>query len=169
MEKFVFPYINETSIRKTALRKNPIYDQVYTFWSKVIIMELFPYITIIVLNSFIVIKIHESLKFRGRFDRTSNHVEVGDRNRITEETNGLRRDKEIVQLRVIRPRARQVIVFIKLIKKAPFSYLFFEHIFKLQKVHTWNIFLLKWKVEIFNFNLLKLQILNVLKDKYIAL
>jgi hypothetical protein len=115
MEKFVFPYINETAIRKTSLRKNPIYDQVYTFWSKVIVMEFIPYVTIIVLNSFIVIKIYESLKFRGRFDRTGtgNHIELGERNRALEEGISLKRDKEILQLRVLRPRARQDISFLK--------------------------------------------------------
>ena len=70
LETYIFPYINETSIRKTSLRKNPLYDHLYTFWSKVIVLEFIPYMTIIILNAFIVTKIYESLKFRGRFDRT---------------------------------------------------------------------------------------------------
>ena len=49
---------------KTSLRVNPYYAQYYIFWCKVIFMELIPYITIISLNTWIVLDIFKSYKFR---------------------------------------------------------------------------------------------------------
>ena len=37
---------------KTTLRKNPYYVRFYVFWSKVIFMELLPYILLIGLNGY---------------------------------------------------------------------------------------------------------------------
>ena len=60
METYVFTFTNETAIRETELRKNPLYESYYTFWSKMVVMEIIPYSTIIVLNAFIVWKIVKS-------------------------------------------------------------------------------------------------------------
>ena len=62
METYVFTFTNETAIRETELRKNPLYESYYTFWSKMVVMEIIPYSTIIVLNAFIVWKIVKSSK-----------------------------------------------------------------------------------------------------------
>ena len=106
METYIFPYNNETDVRQTAMRKNHHYEQLYTFWSKLFIMEIIPYVTIIVLNAFIVIKIYESLKFRGRFDRTQ--VETESRRRCSDDASSIRQelDSISVQARMARPRAR---------------------------------------------------------------
>ena len=55
---------NYTMLCKTSLRVNPYYAQYYIFWCKVIFMELIPYITIISLNTWIVLDIFKSYKFR---------------------------------------------------------------------------------------------------------
>ena len=48
----------------TALRNNDIYVSVYVVWSKLILTELVPYFTILILNSFIIVKIIKSARFR---------------------------------------------------------------------------------------------------------
>jgi len=55
---------NYTMLCKTSLRLNPYYAQYYIFWCKAIFMELIPYITIISLNTWIVLDIFKSYKFR---------------------------------------------------------------------------------------------------------
>ena len=67
-------------------------------------MELIPYVTIIILNAFIVTKIYESLKFRGKFDRTQNEVE--SRRRGSEVSIRLDLDSALLHSRMSRPRAR---------------------------------------------------------------
>ena len=53
-------FTNETAIRQTTLRLHPVYEQYYTFWSKMVVMEFVPYTTLIVLNAVIVWKIAKS-------------------------------------------------------------------------------------------------------------
>ena len=60
LDTYVFPFTNETQIRETALRLHPDYEHYYTFWSKMIVMEMMPYATLIVLNAVIVWKIAKS-------------------------------------------------------------------------------------------------------------
>ncbi|CAM6054402.1 unnamed protein product [Sphagnum tenellum] len=62
----VDPVTNETFVTGSSLRKNPHYVSIYIFWSKFVLIELLPYLTIIVLNSFIVVKIVRSSRFRLR-------------------------------------------------------------------------------------------------------
>ena len=54
-------------VQGTALRDNPKYIKYYIFWSKFIIVELIPYVTILLLNSKIIHKIYKSHTFRKRF------------------------------------------------------------------------------------------------------
>jgi len=103
-ENYIFPYNNETSVQETDLRNNPHYHQLYTVWSKFLIMEIIPYVTIIILNAFIVTKIYESLKFRGRFGRAQGEAE--SRRRGSEDGNSIRQDSISIQTRMSRPRAR---------------------------------------------------------------
>ena len=57
---FSFTFTNETAIRQTTLRLHPVYEKYYTFWSKMVVMEFVPYISLIVLNAVIVWKINKS-------------------------------------------------------------------------------------------------------------
>ena len=68
----VDPYTNETVIVGTEMRQNPIYTQVYVVWSKLILTDLVPYFVIMVLNSFIVVKIVKSSRFRAKILRNRN-------------------------------------------------------------------------------------------------
>ena len=56
----------------TSLRQNPIYTSVYVVWSKLILTDLVPYFIILVLNSFIVVKIVKSSKFRAKILESRN-------------------------------------------------------------------------------------------------
>jgi hypothetical protein len=56
----VDPETNNTAIVGTELRQNPLYMSIYLVWSKLILTELVPYFTILILNSFIVVKIIQS-------------------------------------------------------------------------------------------------------------
>ena len=51
------------------LRKNPIYVNVYVVWSKIIFIEIIPYIAIVIMNIFIITKITKSTRFRRKFQR----------------------------------------------------------------------------------------------------
>jgi hypothetical protein len=51
---------NMTVIVGTEMRQNPLYMSIYLVWSKLILTELVPYFTILILNSFIVVKIVQS-------------------------------------------------------------------------------------------------------------
>jgi len=66
----------------------------------VIILELFPYITIIILNAFIVTKIYESMRFRGRFDHPDGPVRQREGKRVQQQEN------ETSPRPAARPRAR---------------------------------------------------------------
>ena len=63
---------NETEIVATSLRQDPIYTSVYVVWSKLILTDLVPYFIILVLNSFIVVKIVKSSKFRAKILESRN-------------------------------------------------------------------------------------------------
>ena len=56
----------------TELRQNPVYTSVYVVWSKLILTDLVPYFIILVLNSFIVIKIVKSSRFRAKILEARN-------------------------------------------------------------------------------------------------
>ncbi len=56
-----------SGVRSTQLRSNNDYITFYIFWSKFLIVEMIPYITIIVLNARILTKIWKSTQFRKRF------------------------------------------------------------------------------------------------------
>lgn len=58
---------NVTVVSGSALRSNPIYVTYYIFWSKFILIEVIPYLIILVLNSLIIGKIWKSTQFRKRF------------------------------------------------------------------------------------------------------
>ena len=65
---FEFYYDGEEGrIAMSALRTNDAYITYYVFWSKFIFIEIIPYFTIIVLNSFIIYKIYRSTQFRKSF------------------------------------------------------------------------------------------------------
>ena len=58
---------DKEEIVMVAFRREPAYITYYIFWSKFILVELIPYVTIIVLNSMIMHKIHSSKKFQSKF------------------------------------------------------------------------------------------------------
>ena len=64
---FFQDFNNKVYVKSSALRQNEIYVTYYIFWSKFILVEVIPYVTIVVLNSAIVRKIWKSSKFRRRF------------------------------------------------------------------------------------------------------
>merc|ERR1719471_1208689 len=69
-EKKVVTLENGTQVTRlegTGLRSNQEYITYYIFWSKFLLVEMIPYITIIVLNSMILGKIWKSTQFRKRF------------------------------------------------------------------------------------------------------
>ena len=53
---------NYTELCKTSIGMNAYYKTVYVFWSKVIFMELIPYVVIISLNGCIISSILKSNK-----------------------------------------------------------------------------------------------------------
>ena len=59
----VDPDTNHTVIVGTEMRQNPIYMPYYLVWSKLILTELVPYFTILILNSFIIVKIIQSSRY----------------------------------------------------------------------------------------------------------
>ena len=61
--------IGKTVIESTDLRQNPLYISLYVFWSKLILVELIPYISIVIMNIFIIIKLSRSNTFRQSFKR----------------------------------------------------------------------------------------------------
>ena len=103
-EHYIFPFDNQTSVQRTSMRKNAHYHLLYTVWSKFLILEIIPYVTIITLNAFIVTKIYESLKFRGKFEKVQGDAEV----RRKGSDISIRQDLDSVspQTRMNRPRAR---------------------------------------------------------------
>ena len=73
------PQTNETIIVGTAMRNNPYYATYYVVWSKLILTDLVPYFIIILANSFIVVKIVKSSRFRARIVRNRNKTTVLNR------------------------------------------------------------------------------------------
>ena len=63
---------NETVIVGTPMRQDPMYASLYVVWSKLILTDLVPYFIILVLNSFIMVKIVKSSKFRARILEARN-------------------------------------------------------------------------------------------------
>jgi hypothetical protein len=58
--------------------ENRIYVTYYAFWSKIVLMEAFPYAVILILNSIIVSKIFESINFRSKFQITNQRNELNE-------------------------------------------------------------------------------------------
>ena len=63
---FVANCVNESTIiiGVTDLRRNPLYIIIYLFWSKFLMVEIFPYIVMIVMNIRIFMKIQEFARIR---------------------------------------------------------------------------------------------------------
>ena len=59
-------YYQKNEVKRTWLRDNATYVQIST-WIKIIVVELLPYIAIVILNYAIVRKIRNSRQFRRRF------------------------------------------------------------------------------------------------------
>lgn len=59
---------NRTTVLTTDLRRNAVYASLYVVWSKLVITEIVPYMTILVCNAFIGYKIAKSAKFRKQFE-----------------------------------------------------------------------------------------------------
>ena len=55
------------AVRKTDIGNNRYYVTYYSFWSKILLMEAVPYCVILILNTIIVSKIFESIRFRHQF------------------------------------------------------------------------------------------------------
>jgi len=55
----------------TDFRKNPTYVALYVFWAKFLLVEMIPYFNIIVLNGWILVKIHKSSSFQRKFRRST--------------------------------------------------------------------------------------------------
>ena len=62
-------FTNKTLIVGSNLRRDPLYVSIYLTWMKIIILELFPYITIFSLNICIMKKVFNASKFRMSFKR----------------------------------------------------------------------------------------------------
>ena len=60
----VDPSTNATVITASGLRENPVYRTVYFFWSKFLLIEVIPYVLVVIMNSFIIFKIVQSSRFR---------------------------------------------------------------------------------------------------------
>ena len=65
---------NAPRIVTTSLRRNPIYMSLYVFWSKFIFIEIIPYFTILICNTFIICKITKSARFRRRFNTSEDET-----------------------------------------------------------------------------------------------
>ena len=78
-----------TAVRKSDFGNNYVYVTYYAFWSKIIFMEAVPYAVIFILNTIIVSRIYDSIRFRKRFanatdfssKRESSNPKVKDENR----------------------------------------------------------------------------------------
>ncbi|CAB4054859.1 unnamed protein product [Lepeophtheirus salmonis] len=57
----------EIALMASDLRNNPLYVQIYVFWSKFLLVELVPWFTIVILNTLILLTIMRSVQFRGAF------------------------------------------------------------------------------------------------------
>jgi len=88
----VDPSTNDTVVAPTSIRQNEIYVSVYVVWSKLILTELVPYFTILILNSFIVVKIVKSARFRRKVIR--NHEGGGKEGKGHEGAGGDKRGSQ---------------------------------------------------------------------------
>ncbi len=57
----------EEDVIMTEFRKDPNYVTYYIFWAKFVLVEMIPYVTIIVLNSSIMYKIYKSSSFQKKY------------------------------------------------------------------------------------------------------
>lgn len=64
------PRSGQKHVITTALRKNPWYVSLYVFWSKCVFFEIIPYVTILICNILIIVKIRKSQQFRRKFNVT---------------------------------------------------------------------------------------------------
>lgn len=64
LKTYTDPETGLTSIRASGLRQNAVYRSAYVFWSKFLLIELIPYILVVIMNSFIIVKIVKSSRFR---------------------------------------------------------------------------------------------------------
>ena len=72
MESYKF-FDGTIAVRKSDLGNNNIYVTYYAFWSKIIFMEAVPYAVIFILNTIIVSKIYESIRFRKKFVNATDY------------------------------------------------------------------------------------------------
>ena len=88
LERDVFPLTNETMVVGTELRRNEIYNTYYLFWSKIIILEMIPYFTIVILNALIIKQILGSQKFRKSCQESEMTTTITTTNNSGLDTNG---------------------------------------------------------------------------------
>lgn len=69
-------------IVSTALRQNPLYLKYYVIWSKLLITEIFPYLTILILNIFIIYGTLRASSFREQFVDKSGHAPARRNHRL---------------------------------------------------------------------------------------
>ena len=58
--KFFELRIEEGAIVTTEMRNNALYSSLYVFWSKLILFEVIPYVTIMLCNILIVAKVQKA-------------------------------------------------------------------------------------------------------------
>ena len=65
---YLYTLLMQNGLVETSLRSNKAYTIYYIFWSKFLVVELVPYLTILILNIRIIKKIYKSNQFRRRFN-----------------------------------------------------------------------------------------------------
>ena len=107
-------------IESTTLRQNPLYITLYVFWSKLILVELIPYISIVIMNVVIIVKLYRSNRYRKSFYRNDS----------LENTNATRNCQQNVgdekSLSLILITMSGLFVFCQSIKIIPDMYELFE-------------------------------------------
>ena len=107
-------------IESTTLRQNPLYITLYVFWSKLILVELIPYISIVIMNVVIIAKLYRSNLYRRSFYRNDSQ----------ENTNATRNCQQNVgdekSLSLILVTMSGLFVFCQSIKIIPDMYELFE-------------------------------------------
>ena len=66
--KYITNFNYKNGLVETTLRTNKVYTVYYIFWSKFLVVELGPYMTILILNIRIIQKIYKSNQFRQKFN-----------------------------------------------------------------------------------------------------
>ena len=66
--KYITNFDYKNGLVETTLRTNKVYTVYYIFWSKFLVVELGPYMTILILNIRIIQKIYKSNQFRQKFN-----------------------------------------------------------------------------------------------------